>query len=88
MPFWLRRIKLLSPVSRDGSYGNSRTFTRPPSLDPDPRCSWQTPESFLTERFRCLRRGALSGRFRRFLAEAATAHRLLMAEHQVGSSSR
>ena len=30
----------------------------------------------------------MSGRFRRFLAEAAIAHRHLIAEHQVGSASR
>jgi hypothetical protein len=87
LPFWLRRIKLFSPVSRDGSCGSSPMFTRPPSLDPDPLHSWQNPRSFLADRSRCLRRGTLSGRFRRFLAEAAIAHRLLMAEHQVGSAS-
>jgi hypothetical protein len=63
------------------------TFTRPPSLDPDPLYSWQNPTSFLADRFRCLRRGTLSGRFRRLLAEAAIAHRLLLVEHQVASAS-
>src|SRR5450631_491919 len=61
-------------------------FTRPPSLDPDPLYSWQNPKSILADRSRYLRRGTLSGRFRRLLAEAAIAHRLLMAEHQVGSA--
>ena len=85
--FWLRRVKLFSPVLCYGSYSSSLGFTRPPSLDPDPPYSWQNPESFFADRFRCLRRDALSGRFRRLLAEAAIAHRLLMAEHQVGSAS-
>jgi hypothetical protein len=87
LPFWLRRVKLFSPVSRDGSCGSSPTFTRPPSLDPHPPDSWQNPKSFLADRFRCSRRGTLSECFRRLLAEAAIAHRLLMAEHQVGSAS-
>jgi hypothetical protein len=67
--------------------GSLPRFTRPPSRGPRPPHSWQTPESLLAARFRRLRGDALSGRFRRFLAESAIAHRLLMAEHQVGSTS-
>ena len=88
MPFWPRRIQLLSPVSRDGSYDSSLVFTRSPSLAPHPPHSWQTPESLLAVRLHRLRGGTLSGRFRRSLAEIAIAHRHLIAEHQVGSASR
>jgi hypothetical protein len=65
------------------SYDSSPGFTRPPSLAPCPPCSWQTPESILTNRLRRSRRGTLSGRFRRFLTDSATAHRLWVTEHPV-----
>jgi hypothetical protein len=36
MPFWLRRVQLLSPVDCYGSYSSSPKFTRPPCLAPHP----------------------------------------------------
>lgn len=87
MPFWLRRIQLLSPVGCYDSYSSSPRFTRPPSLAPRPPCSWQTPESLLTDRLRRSRGGTLSGRFRRLLSDSATAHRLWVTEHPVSSAS-
>jgi hypothetical protein len=36
VPFWLRRIQLVSPVVSYDSYGSSPEFTRPPSLAPRP----------------------------------------------------
>jgi hypothetical protein len=36
VPFWPRRVKLLSPVDTHDSYGSSPEFTRPLSLDPHP----------------------------------------------------
>jgi hypothetical protein len=87
LPLWLRRIKLFSSVFCLDSRGSSLMFPRPPSLAPRPPHSWQAPKSFFAARFRRLRGGTLSGCFRRHLAETAIAHRLLMAEHQVGSTS-
>ena len=62
-------------------------FTRSPSLDPCPPCSWQTPEPILTDWLRRLCRGALSGRFRRFLTDPAAARRLWMTEHPVSATT-
>ncbi len=67
------------------SYDSSPGFTRPPSLAPRPPCSWQTPESILAVRLRRSRGGTLYGRFRRFLTDSATAHRLWVTEHPVSS---
>jgi len=39
MPFWRRRIKLLSPIRLHDSYNSSPEFTRSPSLAPCPLCS-------------------------------------------------
>ncbi len=87
MPFWLRRVKLFSPVSRDGSCGSSPKFTRPPSLAPYPPVAGRVRNRSSRIESAAYAGGTLSGRFRRFLAEAAIAHRLPMAEHQVGSPS-
>ena len=86
LPFWLRRLQLLSPAYTHGSYNSSLTFTRPPSLAPYPPCSWQTPEPILTNPLCRLRGGTLSGRFRRFLTDSATAPRLWVTEHPVSSA--
>lgn len=87
LPFWLRRVKLFSPVSRDGSCGSSPMFTRPLSLAPYPPIAGRVQNRSSRIESAAYTGGTLSGRFRRFLAEAAIAHRLLMAEHQVGSPS-
>jgi hypothetical protein len=87
LPFWLRRVKLFSPVSRDGSYGSSPMFTRPPSLAPYPPVAGRVRNRSSQIDSAAYAGGTLSGRFRRLLAETAIAHRLLMAEHQVGSTS-
>jgi hypothetical protein len=87
LPFWLRRVKLFSPVSRDGSCGSSPMFTRPPSLAPYPPIAGRVQNRSSRIESAAYAGGTLSGRFRRFLAETAIAHRLLMAEHQVGSPS-
>jgi hypothetical protein len=87
LPFWLRRIKLFSPVSRDGSCGSSPMFTRPPSLAPYPPIAGRVQNRSSRIESAAYAGGTLSGRFRRPLTETAITHRLLMAEHQVGSAS-
>jgi hypothetical protein len=87
LPFWLRRVKLFSPVSRDGSYGSSPMFTRPPSLAPYPPIAGRVQNRSSRIESAAYTGGTLSGRFRRLLTETAITHRLLMAEHQVGSAS-
>jgi hypothetical protein len=86
VPFWLRRVKLFSPVSRDGSYSSSPMFTLPPSLAPYPPVAGRVRNRSSRIESAAYAGGTLSERFRRFLTEAAIAHRLLMAEHQVGSA--
>jgi hypothetical protein len=86
VPFWLRRVKLFSPVSRDGSYSSSPMFTRPPSLAPYPPVAGRVRNRSSRIESAACAGGTLSERFRRSLTEAAIAHRLLMAEHQVGSA--
>ena len=78
----------MTPVSRGGSYGSSLMFTRPLSLVPHPLVAGRIRNISSQISFRCVCRGTLLGRFRRFLAEAAISHRHLIAEHQVGTSSR
>lgn len=87
MPFWPRRIQLLSPVNNHGSNGSSPEFTRPPSLAPHPLIAGRIRgrssriDSAACAGVHCP--GALDGSLRNPPLPVGS----LMTEHQVGSTS-